>query len=275
MPHSEQPSPGVSPAETAILQTTSAAGQAHETSAPPYIPRAGQADSPTTARPAPGEGGPLEPDPWLADSEGELPGRPRRRLLAPVPVALLSILLLACGFIGGVLVEKNQTSNGGGSALSSSGGLPASSGSAASRFRALLGGTRAGAPGTAGVGGALAGAGVTAGEVAYVRHGTLYVRNSEGNTLKVKAAPGSTVTKTVTTKVDSIHPGETVVVRGSQGSNGAIQASSITVGSSGRGVFGSLFAGRGGAGAATATGGTATGGTNTPQGAGEQPLFGP
>ena len=43
----------------------------------------------------------------------ELPPRPRRRLLGaggnPVVLVLLGVLLIACGFIGGVLVEKGQT----------------------------------------------------------------------------------------------------------------------------------------------------------------------
>jgi hypothetical protein len=45
-----------------------------------------------------------EQEPWL-DQPEELPRRPRRRLLTPVPLALLAALLIASGFIGGVLVE--------------------------------------------------------------------------------------------------------------------------------------------------------------------------
>lgn len=45
-----------------------------------------------------------------------LPPRPRRRLLgaggSPIPLALLGVLLIACGFIAGVLVEKGQTASG-------------------------------------------------------------------------------------------------------------------------------------------------------------------
>ena len=46
-------------------------------------------------------------DEWL-DQPEELPRRPRRRLLTPVPLALLAALLIACGFVGGVLVQKGQ-----------------------------------------------------------------------------------------------------------------------------------------------------------------------
>src|SRR5271165_7628427 len=87
----------------------------------------------------------------------DLPRRPRRRLLGaggnPIPLALLGVLLIACGFIGGVLVEKGQSSS------SSSAGSSAAS--LASRFAALRGGTssssRTGSSGVAA--GAFGGAG--------------------------------------------------------------------------------------------------------------------
>ena len=52
----------------------------------------------------------------LRDEEpaDELPVRPRRRLLTPVSGGLLAIVLVAGGFIGGVLVQKGQNSGGGG-----------------------------------------------------------------------------------------------------------------------------------------------------------------
>lgn len=176
------------------------------------------------------------------DDESELPRRPRRRLLAPVPLALLAVLLIACGFIGGVLVQKGQ----GGTALPSGG---------ASGFPAGLAALKGAVPGAGAAGGAspaggagakggtspfprLGGAGsggVTTGEVAYVRGNTLYVTDSQGNTVKVSAAAGSKVTKTVSTKASSIHPGATVVVLGSKAKNGSISASSISVSSAASG----------------------------------------
>jgi hypothetical protein len=176
------------------------------------------------------------PDAW-PDQGDELPPRPRRRLLAPVPLALLAALLIACGFIAGVEVQKGQTS--------SSSTATAGAGGFASRL-AALGGARPGAgtaaggsstggsssPGGAGAfaGAAGPGGGVTTGQVAYVSGNTLYVTTSEGNTVKVSAAAGAKVTKTVSTKAKSIHPGETVVVLGSKASNGSVSATSITVG---------------------------------------------
>ncbi|HEY4812656.1 MAG TPA: hypothetical protein VIH71_16535, partial [Solirubrobacteraceae bacterium] len=72
-------------------------------------------------------------DDWLQE-EPELPPRPRRRVFGtganPVALALLGVLLIACGFIGGVLVEKGE---------SSSGDTGGSASSLASRFATLRG----------------------------------------------------------------------------------------------------------------------------------------
>lgn len=205
-----------------------------------------------------------EQDEWL-DEPQELPRRPRRRLLTPVPLALLAVLLIACGFIGGVLVQKGQ-----GGSTSAGGGL---SGGLASRFAALRGaapggagsaggsGSKAGAGAFPGLGGSAAG-GVTSGQVAYVRGNTLYVTDSQGNTVKVNAAAGSKVTKTVSTKAKSIHPGATVVVLGSKAKNGSVSATSISVSSA--------------AATATTTAGaspSSSGASST--GAGTPTLFGP
>jgi hypothetical protein len=212
-------------------------------------------------------------DGWLEERDAEdPPRRPRRRLLAPVPVALLLALLTACGFIGGVLVEK-------GSATSTAG---TSSGAPAARFAGLrgavsgaaAGGGGSGTSGATATGGPAAGAstgaggpgGATAGTVAFVQGSTLYVTNAEGNTVKVKTSAASTVSKTVKSTVAAIHPGESVVITGASAANGAITAESIRVGGTGAP---SLFGGGGGGGAA----GTSAGGAAAAKGA--PTLFGP
>ncbi|HEY3959985.1 MAG TPA: hypothetical protein VGL68_05685 [Solirubrobacteraceae bacterium] len=219
-----------------------------------------------------------EGDGWLDEPE-ELPSRPRRRLLAPVPIALLLVLLTACGFIGGVLVEKGQ-----GNSDSSTAGAGASA--LASRFAALRGGgigggAKAGASdGSSGAGSRFGGSGIagasgtgtgaTVGQVAYIRRSTLYVTTAEGNTVKVDTSPASTVTKTITSDVSSIHPGETVLVTGAAGTNGAVRAESIRVGADGGGGLAALF-GRSGTGSSRGTG-TGSGGGGG--GGGEPALFG-
>jgi hypothetical protein len=209
-------------------------------------------------------------DPAAEDDQGwnepveDLPRRPRRRLLgvggngaggSPIFLTLLGVLLIACGFIGGVLVEKGQSTS------SSSAGTAGTG--LASRFAALRGGGIGG-----GSGGGAGTTGATAGQVAYVSGSTLYVSTTEGNTVKVTTSPASTITKTVKAEVKGIHPGETVLVTGTAGKNGAISAESIRAGAgtAGGGGLGALF---GGSAAGTAGGGT--GGSST---GGEPALFG-
>jgi hypothetical protein len=214
-------------------------------------------------------------DEWIEEPEDlELPPRPRRRLLGtggnPIQLVLLGVLLIACGFIGGVLVEKSESSSG---SSGSSGGAS----SLASRFAALRGAS--GTTGTAGAGGrsgsgstsggfsAAAGDGFkrpTAGTVAYLAGSTLYVTNSEGNTVKVTTSAGTTVNKTVKSAVKDIRPGETVTITGETGSGGKISAESIDVGAGGGGLA-ALFGGAGTRGGASGAGHS---------GGGEPALFG-
>jgi hypothetical protein len=207
---------------------------------------------------------PAEEDEEWVDDDSDLPRRPRRRLLTPVPLVLFAVLLIACGFIGGVLVQKGQ----GGTASASGGfasGLAALKGAAPGAGAAGGGGASggSGARGRAtafpGIGGAGSG-GITTGEVAYVRGNTLYVTDSQGNTVKVNAAAGAKVTKTVSTKAKSIHPGATVVVLGSKAKDGSISASSISIGSAASGSATS-------AGTSSSSAGASSSGTPT--------LFGP
>jgi hypothetical protein len=176
----------------------------------------------------------IEPEEeWLEDEPEEMPARPRRKLLSPLPVTLLVVLLVACGFFAGVEVEKGQSSAGTSSGFPA--GLSALRSAAAAGTSKSTSGAPSGFPG-ASSGGApgtgFSAGGLTTGEVSYVNGSTLYVTNTEGNTVKVKAPIGTTVTKTVSTSMHSVHPGDTVVVRGSQDKNGSVTASSVSVSSS-------------------------------------------
>ena len=156
---------------------------------------------------------------------GELPPRPRRKLLTPLPVALAGLLLAALGFIGGVQVQKGQQDTATG------GGLPQG-------LRAAIAGNAPGGgsvpdgaprPGAGRNGGGAGGSPApTIGEVANVKGNTLYVTDSQGNTVKVKTNAGSTVTRTAKSKVRAVRPGDQVVVQGKQNANGAVTAASVT-----------------------------------------------
>jgi hypothetical protein len=192
-----------------------------------------------------------EEEQWFQEPE-ELPRRPRRRLTTPLPLALMAVLLIACGFIGGVLVEKGETTS------STSSGSTAS---LASRFAALRGGLGGSSTGSRSATGA-AGSGFTrptSGTVAYLAGKDLYVTDAEGNTLKVATSAATAVNKTVSSSVRGIHPGETVTIVGATGTNGTVSAESISVGSSGAslaGLFGgSTSGGRGGSSASGSSSG--------------------
>lgn len=210
---------------------------------------------------------------WIEEAE-ELPPRPRRRLLAPIPIALLAVLLLACGFIGGVLVEKGQT----GSSQSSSGtGLAARFAGSGTAVRAAGAGgagssSGAGSPfASRGTAGGRAGQ-ITTGQVTYVEGSTLYVEGLEGNTVKVRTSAGSTVTKTQTSSVKSIHPGESVLIQGTASSGSAtVTARSISVGAGAGAGAGGLGGLRGLLSGSSGRGG---GATTRSSGAGEPALFG-
>jgi hypothetical protein len=154
-------------------------------------------------------------DHWTGELE-ELPPRPRRKLLTPLSGALLAVLIAAGGFIGGVLVEKGQTGGGG-----SSSDLAA----VASRF--AKGAAPGGLAGPGGGGGGGSQGDLTVGKVSSLEGRTLYVTSAQGGTLRVKVPAGESVSKTITTSVRSIHPGENVVVQGSKGKSGAINATSV------------------------------------------------
>jgi hypothetical protein len=194
----------------------------------------------------------LPPEPTAADDAAthgyypeldELPPRPRTRLLTPATVLLMLALFAACGFVGGVLVEKHQVS---GSSTVLGGGL-------ASRF----GGAGAtGASGATGLGGggfasAFGNSGTRAvGTVADVSGDKLYVTTTTG-TLQVDLPSTAKVTKSESVARNSIHPGDSVVITGITASNGTMTASSIA--DSGTGGITSLFGGSGGAGSGTST----------------------
>jgi hypothetical protein len=204
----------------------------------------------------------IEDDDWLQDETEQLPSRPRRRLLAPLPVALLITLMTVCGFIAGVLVEKDQ------------GGSSSSSGLASGLAARLAGVRRTGAGAGSAFGGAsgTGGGGAIVGQVTFIQGGTLYVTDAQGNTVKVRTSQASSVTKSVKSTVAGIHPGETVAVTGVPGTNGEISAESIRVGEAFGGGLAALLGGSrsgasGGLGAASRSGGGGGGG-------GEPALFG-
>lgn len=172
----------------------------------------------------------LEPraEDWV-DGPGAdfLPPRSRGRLLRPLTVILFAASLAGTGFLGGVLLEKQQ--------------LPSSSSAAGARLVASASGRPAGAGGAPSTGGP----GAVVGQVSSVNGGTLYVTDSSGNTIKVTTSAASQVTKTAAASVHSVHPGDTVVIQGAAGANGTIAATAVRDSGTGGSAGGGGFGGRG------------------------------
>jgi hypothetical protein len=196
-----------------------------------------------TSLPVPGD----EPDDDIA-AELEALALRRRRKLPRVTLALAVALVGAGAFIGGAEAQKHLGST---PAASSSG----TGAALASRFR--------GANATTGRQGTFAagGGGGTFGTVTAIKGSTLYITDASGNVVKVSTSAASQVTKTTAGTVKDIKPGDTVVVRGSQGKNGTIAADSISLGGAGAVTFG-------GGGSAANGGATGFGGNSNSKGGG-------
>jgi hypothetical protein len=180
-------------------------------------------------------------DDWEpAAQERALPPRLRRRLVTPASAALAAVLIAAVGFIGGVEVQKGQAD--GTSATGASGAGAA--------------GARGGFPGRGGAQG-----NATIGSVANKHGSTLYVKDSDGNTVRVKTTSHSKINRTATASAGAIHPGDTVIVQGTKSAGGTVTATQINATSSTAtsGLAG-LFRGGGGFRGAGAGGGGAGGG---------------
>jgi hypothetical protein len=167
-----------------------------------------------------------------------LPPRSRSRLLRPLTVILFAASLAGAGFLGGVVIEKQQQ--------------PASSSVAGARPVA----STSGGPAGAGAAPSTGGAGAVVGQVSTVNGGTLYVTDSSGNTIKVTTSAAAKITKTAAASVHSVHPGDTVVIQGATGADGTIAATAVRDSGTGGGAGGG-FGGRGG-------GSSAAGGSSTP-----------
>jgi hypothetical protein len=135
----------------------------------------------------------------------EHPRRPRRKAITPLTGTLAAVIVAAGGFYGGVQVQKTHGAT------------------AAPR---TAGGFTGGPPGGATAGRTSSDA--TTGTVSYVKGDVLYVKDSNGNTVKVKVTSDAKVNRTATADAAKVHPGDSVVVEGTTGSSGTVTATSVT-----------------------------------------------
>jgi hypothetical protein len=178
------------------------------------------------------------------DEEPEFRPRARRRAHA-LTYVLGAALFVGAGFLGGVLLQKHEDKG--------STSTAATRGTAAARFAALAGGTGsgttvAGAAGTgAGAGGTGAGGGraggfgggggaaggAVTGTVKLVDGKNVYVTDTSGNVVKVATSASSQLTKTDPATTSDVAPGDIVIVRGTQNSDGSYTAQSLVISTAG------------------------------------------
>jgi len=152
--------------------------------------------------------------------EDELPPRPRNRLRRPLPVALVAILIAAVGFLGGVLAQKGSEGSGSAAALpGGASGLPS--------FLTEKSGGGSGSEASSGLPASIGGGSAVSGTVSSVDGDTIYVKDSAGNVVAVRAEDGSTISRDSNVGVKKIHPGDSVVVQGSKHGS-TVKASSIS-----------------------------------------------
>jgi hypothetical protein len=168
---------------------------------------------------------------------------PKARSRLPIlTAALVAGLVAAAGFFAGVRVEKGRA--GSSSVASTTAARRAASTGAGRSTGSSTGGAGGGFGGGAGQG---AGRGRTIGQVQAVEGNDLLVTDATGNTIKVSTSSSSRITKTATAGVSDIHPGDTVVITGTQQADGTTAASAITIGGA-NGGGGGGFGGFGGGG---------------------------
>jgi hypothetical protein len=189
---------------------------------------------------------PIEED----DDEPVLPQRRRMRWLTGKSALLFALLVGLAGFYVGVRVEKSSASSSSGTTVASASGATlsgapsfagrgasgaaTSSSSGASRSGSRTGGFPSGGAGgfpSGGAGGFPGGGGFggggTRGTVASVDGKTIYVKESSGNTIKVKLLSTTILTKSESVGKKSVHPGDTVSIEGAT-KGASITATSVT-----------------------------------------------
>jgi hypothetical protein len=179
--------------------------------------------------------GPVDPvlDEYEYEDDGfaeTLPVRPKRPFLTKWSAALMSLMLAAVGFFVGVRVEKAKipSSSGGASAFASA--LAGAAGKGGTGRAGAAGGAGGFASRFAGGAGGFGGAAGndTIGSVASVNGKTIYVTETSGNTVKVKLTGQTTITKSESVRSSKVFPGDEVVIAGSKGSGGTVDATTLT-----------------------------------------------
>jgi hypothetical protein len=167
-------------------------------------------------------------------TEEILPPRRRGLRFGRAATTLSVVLTLALGFIAGVEVQKSQGAPAAGAAQ----GGPA--------FAARAGGTGGGRMGPlGGFPGAVGGGSsdLVSGTVANKKGRYVYVKDADGNVVRVKTSSTSTITRNAASSTSAIHPGDTVVVQGAKSKDGTVVATRVNATAQGVSPGGGGFGG--------------------------------
>lgn len=146
------------------------------------------------------------------EMSAQLPGRLRRLAAPSTRTVLVSLMLVAVGFGGGVLEARHK-----GVTVGSSSATAGFAGAAAGRTAA------AGAPGGTGGQG-----GMTFGTVKLVDGDTLYITTTNGSVVKVTTSKTTKVQVSKTSTSGDLKAGASVVVQGTADASGNVTAISIS-----------------------------------------------
>jgi hypothetical protein len=175
----------------------------------------------------------------------------KTRITTPATRALLVLIVLSVGFLGGALVDRWQRPS---SSASSSVAALISRFGAGRTGRGGSGGSGAAGGGAAALFGGGTAGGATGGTVKLVEGTKVYIQDTAGDDIVVDTNPSTAVTISKPGKIADLAPGASVIVLGKASSDGtSIAATSITP-STGFGRGGGAGFGGGGA-ATTAAGG--------------------
>lgn len=175
----------------------------------------------------------------------ELAARPARAKLPRITLALGAGVLVAAGFIGGVLVQKHYggASGAGGNARAGAfasafaggrGNATGAAGTGSGTGRGGFGGGGGGGFGGGGAGGFGAGGGLggdsITGSITVVTGDTLYITAADGTVYTVKTSGSTSVSISSSGSLSRLKPGQKVTVSGTAGSGGTVEATTITAG---------------------------------------------
>jgi len=156
----------------------------------------------------------LDEDPFADGLSERLAEAAPRRWRTRTTVVLMALVLAVGGFAGGLEVQKHWGNTG-----------------AATAGPAGLGGFQPGSgnlPGSAPTAAATAAANTTTGTVKLVDGDTVYITTSDGRTITVKTSGSTAVQTTQGGSLSDLAAGATVTVQGRTGSDGSVDATSIT-----------------------------------------------